>query len=155
MKKRFTLTVSYGKKSEKFEYTTEDSKEIAFFTYFLKGYSKEMFEFCNSKGRIFTANCTQFVDECNELIDKICDETTIPFYKISSVELEDVAVALEEIIEFLSDRYGWSMYDVDADCYGCPVSHEIRDVSDSRVMTKGEVENYIKEKLGVDVVVVY
>lgn len=162
MKKWFTLNVMYGDADgdESFDLITEDENEINFLTYFLENYTEDVFNFYerpdllkyNKAFKDNKAGLTEIVNTFNILKNKIEDNGIQPLQENASVD--DIHEVLKDTIDFVEDYFGWFMYHSGMDYNGCPVGYTIKDITGYTEMTKEEVTEMIKDKLGMDIIII-
>ena len=162
MKKWFTLDVMYGDADgeESFDFITDDEKEINFLTYFLENYTEDVFDFYESPSLVkynkaFKDDKTELikiVNTFNSLKNKIEDTETHPLQEDASVD--DIHNVLNGIINFVEDYFDWFMYHAGMDYNGCPVGYSIENITGCTEMTKKEATEMIKDKLGIDIVII-
>lgn len=161
MKKRFKLKVMYGDADgyETFKYITENENEINFLTYFLENYTKDLFDFYdrpdllhyNETFRNNEEKLIETVNNLNDLANKVCNED-VPLLS-KNTDKEEIHETLSEIINFVSDYFGWCMYHAGMDYNGNPRSYKIEDITGCTEMTRQQVITMVKEKLDMDIVI--
>lgn len=161
MKKRFELEVMYGDADgyETFKHITDNENEINFLTYFLKNYTEDLFDFYNRPDLLhynetFANNeekLIEIINKLNSLANKVCNEDVPSLSK--DADKKEIHEALSEIINFVSDYFGWSMYHVGMDYDGSPYGYKIEDITGCTEMTKKQVIKMVKKKLGMNIVI--
>lgn len=162
MKKRFMLDVMYGDADgyETFYYITQNENEINFLTYFLKNYTEDLSFFYRRPSLLYLnktfknneEELIKIVNNFKSLADKVLNEVTQPLTEEALVD--DIYKALSEIIDFVSDYFGWYLYHSGMNYHGKPQNYKIEDITGYIEMTKAEVIAMVKEKLDVNIVII-
>lgn len=161
MKKRFIFKVMYGDADgyETFKYITDNEDEINFLTYFLENYTEDLFDFYDRPdllhyNKTFKNDEESLIEIVNNFIsleNKFKDKESKLLSEYASKE--EIHEALSEVIWVINEYIGWFMYHSGMDYNGCPESYEIEDITDCVEMTKKEVIEMMKDKLGINVVI--
>ncbi|WP_099467851.1 hypothetical protein [Konateibacter massiliensis] len=165
MKKRFYFEVMYGDADgyDDFTHITENEAEINFLTFFLSKYDEDLFQFYNRPDLLkynetYNNNEEQLVAIVNEMAilgNEVIkqDDDWVGFGIIdNAVNKYNAHGLLEEIICFVGNWFDWNMYHSGMDCYGCPQSYAIDDITGCEEITREGAIKMFKEKLGINVV---